>query len=832
MRKLIGFMKGHVPAILLIIVVLVVQAYCDLALPSYTSNIVDVGIQQGGIEDGVPNVLRESTMNTLLMLTTESEDETVLASYEKVEKGDSSYEKEYPLVKEEALYVLKEADKESQEKRKELMDIMGLPMMMVSGMASGQTGTDGEGAQSFSMMGGEDGPASMFIAGKTQEADGDNSLEEKSPSASGTEASKEIASSMQEDPQPDSNAQMAGMMQGIPDETVLEIRSQVTEKLGNFSDTLVEQAAVTVVKAEYEAIGVNMDDVQMSYLWHMAFYMILLSVLGLLCAIVVGFFASRIGASVGRDLRKRLFGNVLSFSNTEMDQFSTASLITRCTNDVQQVQMVSTMLLRMMLYAPILGIGGIIKVATTDTGLEWIIFAAVAAVLGIIGGLMMVTMPKFKMMQSLVDRLNLVSREILTGLPVIRAFSREKHEEERFEQANRDLMKTQLFTNRVMSMMMPAMMLIMNIVTVGIVWFGGKGIEDGKLQVGDMMAFMVYTMLIVMSFLMITVMSILVPRAGVAAERISEVINTKSSIMDSSNTKALDTKSSANKENSGKGSEVVFDNVAFHYGNAMEDVVSNISFTAKPGQTTAIIGSTGCGKSTLLHLLLRFYDVTGGKIMIDGEDIRNMSLEKLRDQIGFVPQKGVLFSGTIESNIKYADADTSSDLMRESAEIAQAMEFINQKTEGFESPIAQGGSNVSGGQKQRLSIARAIAKSPAIYLFDDSFSALDYKTDVALRKALHEKTGDSTVIIVAQRISTILHAEQIIVLDDGQIAGIGTHEQLLETCETYQEIASSQLSEKDLKKAGSGRITDQQVQDCTTGGPTTDVVGGDDRKGE
>lgn len=761
MLKLFGFLKKHVPGVLIVVLVLVVQAFCDLALPTYTSDIVDVGIQQGGIEDETPEVLRKSTMDMLLMFLTEEEDAKVLDSYQLLEQKDASYVKKYPLLKKEPLYLLnlRGEKKEQEEKRKELSELFGVPMVILGNMQQGQEtgGEDAENAHSFSVIGGADGPTSVFVAGKDTG---------ETPSGS------------------------------LPDDVVRAIRGKAEEGLGELSDSIIKQMAVQVIRQEYEAIGVDMEELQMSYLWRLGRMMILLSVIILLSSIVVGYIASRIGASVGMELRQKVFGNVLSFSNAEMDKFSVASLITRCTNDIQQVQMVTTMLLRMLLYAPIMGIGGIIKVATTNTGMEWIIVTAVAAVLGIVGALMVFTMPKFKKMQQLVDRLNLVAREILTGLPVIRAFSREKHEEKRFDEANRNLMKTQLFTNRVMSVMMPMMMLIMNLVSVGIVWFGAKGVDAGNLQVGDMMAFMIYTMLIVMSFLMMTMMSIMLPRAGVAAERIQEVIRTESSIKEKESQKQLE-------ENGRKGAAVSFEDVSFHYGNAKEDVVSNITFTAKPGQTTAIIGSTGCGKSTLLHLLLRFYDVTGGRITVDGTDIRDLSLKQLRSRIGFVPQKGTLFSGSIDSNIRYADSAITEKEMEEAAGIAQACEFIEEKPEGYADPIAQGGSNVSGGQKQRLSIARAIAKAPGIYLFDDSFSALDYKTDAALRKALKEKTGDSTVIIVAQRISTILHAEQIIVLDDGRIAGIGTHEELLASCEAYQEIARSQLSEKELGQSES-----------------------------
>lgn len=537
-------------------------------------------------------------------------------------------------------------------------------------------------------------------------------------------------------------------------------------------------------------------NVQLNYLLTTGAKMLGMTLAMLACAVVVGLLASRAGALIGKNLRERIFCKVVSFSHTEIDQFSTASLITRSTNDIQQIQMVSIMLLRMVAYAPIMGIGGIIKVAGTKTGMDWIIVIAVGAIMILVVALMKIALPKFKIVQTLIDRLNLVSREILTGIPVIRAFSREDHEKKRFEAANRDLMKTQLFTNRVMTFMMPAMMLIMNGITVLIVWAGAKGVDLGRLQVGDMMAFITYTMQIVMSFLMLTMISIMLPRAGVAADRIDEVLHTDVSIQDKK--EVMD---DILKEPKG---EVTFEGVSFRYPNADEDALSEISFTAGPGKVTAIIGSTGCGKSTLLHLILRFYDVTKGRILIDGVDIRELSQKKLHSLLGFVPQKGVLFSGTIASNIKFGGRGIEEDTMKKAAKIAQATEFIAQKKGQYDSEIAQGGSNVSGGQKQRLSIARAIAVNPKIYLFDDSFSALDYKTDSALRKALNEETKEATVIIVAQRISTILQADQILVLEDGRIVGKGTHKELLDSCEEYLEIAKSQLSEVELKGGKAG----------------------------
>lgn len=601
-----------------------------------------------------------------------------------------------------------------------------------------------------------------------------------------------ILSSVQESGMTDMDS-LKGMIaaQGMDDTKLTAMKDEAVEEMGDMSDSIITQKAILFIQKEYEAMGMDLNQVQMNYLLSTGAKMLGLTLLMMAAAILAGLLSSRTAAKIGMDLRGKVFTKVVSFSNNELNKFSIASLITRSTNDIQQVQMVEVMLLRMVLYAPIIGIGGIVKVMSTRTGLGWIIGVAVVAISAVVLVLMRIAMPKFKKMQSLVDRLNLVSREILTGVSVIRAFSREKFEEDRFETANKDLMKTQLFTNRVMTFMMPMMMMIMNCITVMIIWFGGKGIDAGNLQVGDMMAFITYTMQIVMAFLMITMISVMLPRACVAAERIQEVLDTEPTIHDAPSVK--DAQLSQVK------GELSFEDVSFRYDGAKADALEKISFTAKPGETTAIIGSTGCGKSTLMHLIPRFYDVTEGKITIDGVDIREMSQHKLRSILGFVPQKANLFSGDIESNIKYGGSYITDEMMEQAADIAQAAEFIDSKPEGYESPIAQGGSNVSGGQKQRLSIARAIAKNPKIFLFDDSFSALDYKTDMVLRKALHDKIADATIIIVAQRISTILHANQIIVLDEGKIAGIGTHEELLASCEAYQEIARSQLSEAELK---------------------------------
>ena len=560
--------------------------------------------------------------------------------------------------------------------------------------------------------------------------------------------------------------------------------------MGDLSDSIISQMALAFVRQEYEAIGLDTDEIQTSYLFRTGGIMLLYSIIMMLAAIAVSYIASRTSAAIGRDLRGRVFRKVLSFSGGETDRFSTASLITRSTNDIQQVQMVCVLLLRMVLYAPVLGIGGIVKVSHTETGMSWIIAVAVVAIVLLVSTLMTIALPKFKILQSLVDRLNLVSREILTGLPVIRAFSREAYEEKRFDEANRNLMKTQLFTNRVMTFMMPVMMLIMNGISILIVWQGAKGVDLGNLQVGDMIAFITYTMLIVMSFLMLTMISILLPRAGVAAARIDEIIQTEVEVRDCDDVR--------DDELTDITGRLTFEDVCFHYPDAEKDSLNHLNFTAEPGQTTAFIGSTGSGKSTIFSLILRFYDVTGGRITLDGIDIREISQKKLRDALGYVPQKGVLFSGTIESNLKFSGNVTDEE-MKYAAEIAQASEFIEAKPDRFTSPVSQDGTNVSGGQRQRLSIARAIAKKPKILLFDDSFSALDYKTDAALRHALDENTAGITKLIVAQRVSTIMHAEKIIVLDEGTIVGIGTHSELMNNCETYREIAHSQLSKAELE---------------------------------
>lgn len=713
MGKIAKYLAQAWPATLIVFLLLVVQAFCDLRLPQYTSDIVDVGIGQGGIEYAAPEKLREETYEDLSLFMTAEERNTVAGAYRQEEDGT---------------YELVSGDKETCEK---IDEAMKLPMVFLSMLNSGQ---------------------SPYDLGQIKDM---------------------VA---------------AGM---VTEEDLLAMREQALAKMGDQSDTIVKGQAVQFVKSEYEAMGMDIGKVQTDFLWKTGFKMLGLSALMLLAAILNGYFASVTAAKIGKNLREKMFARVISFSSEEMDKFSTASLITRCTNDIQQVQMVIVVLLRMVLYAPIIGVGGVIKVVNTGTGMGWIIGVAVGTILALVLILLLVAMPKFKILQSLVDNINLISREILTGVPVIRAFSREHYEEKRFDKANKDLMQTQLFTGRVMNFMMPVMMLIMNAITIMIVWFGGKNIDAGTMQVGSMLAFITYTMQIVMAFLMLTMVSIMLPRAGVAADRIEEVLKTEPKITDKKDVK--------DAELTGIKGELTFENVAFRYPEAKEDALHDISFTAKPGETTAIIGSTGCGKSTLLNLIPRFYDVTEGRILLDGVDIRDISQHKLRSVLGLVPQKAVLFSGDIASNVKFAHEDISDEKMKKAAEIAQATEFIDSKPEKYESPISQGGTNVSGGQKQRLSIARAVAAEPKIFLFDDSFSALDYKTDVTLRKALAQNTADATVIIVAQRISTILHANRIIVLENGTIAGMGTHEELLANCPAYREIAKSQLSEKELQ---------------------------------
>ncbi|MEF2734628.1 MAG: ABC transporter ATP-binding protein [Blautia sp.] len=719
MLKMFHYMKERWHYIVMIILLLFVQAFCDLSLPDYTSKIVNVGIQQKGIEDGVPDTLRKESMEQISLFLEEEDSEKVKASYE--EDGD--------------IYRLKEI---TREEREELNQILGIPEMVVSGLWD--------------------------------------------------DSSKEVAK-IKEQLQVPEEAKLLEVFAQMPKEQLSAMKEGMTEKFEEMPESIVTQSAVLFVEEEYKAQGKDMDALQTQYILISGLKMLGLALLAMGAAIMVTFLSSQVAATLGKNLRNHVYRKVISFSGEELNHFSTASLITRSTNDVQQVQLLFTLLFRIVLYAPILGIGGVYKVFQTDASMTWILGLAVVVIMLFVALLFKIAMPKFTKLQYLIDELNLVSREILTGVPVIRAFSREKHEEERFEEANARLTKTNLFVNRCMTFMMPVMMLIMNGVTVLIVWNGSHAVNDGTMQVGNMMAFMQYAMQIIMAFLMITMMSIMIPRAKVAATRINEVLETQVSIHDPEHTE--ETKEEL------KG-DVVFEHVGFAYPGADEESLTDIDFHAKKGETVAFIGSTGSGKSTLVNLIPRFFDVTSGRILVDGVEIRSLKLHDLRQKIGYVPQKGVLFSGTIDSNIRYGKPEVTQDEVKRAAQIAQAWDFIQEKEEGVNSAIAQGGSNVSGGQKQRLSIARAIAKEPEIYIFDDSFSALDYKTDVVLRRALKKETKDATTLIVAQRISTILHADKILVLDEGKVVGQGTHKELLKTCEVYRQIAISQLSEEEL----------------------------------
>ena len=719
MLKMLRYMKTQWKTVIAIIVLLFVQAICDLSLPTYTSNLIDVGIQNSGVEFATPTVIRAQEYQKVQLFMTEDEKTLWNAAYEQGSDGN---------------FHIKD---ESRKNMQQLDDTFTHPILityMLSHMSTDQ----------------------QVAAASTTEAG------------------------------------------GTPDYAA--IRSSVEDKMQSMGETMLHSSAVAYAKEEYTAVGKDLNQMQTAYLWKIGGVMIGMALLMAVSAVLVGLLASRVGAGVGRDLREQVFNRVVGFSHAEINHFSTASLITRSTNDIQQMQLVSTMLLRMVFYAPILAIGGIIMVVRTGAGMTWIIALAVLTILCVVGVLMVVAMPKFKLMQKLVDKVNLVSREILTGLSVIRAFGREEQEEKRFDEANRDLTRTMLFTNRAMTFMMPLMMIIMNLISVLIVWVSANHIDAGTLEVGTMTAFITYTMQIVMSFLMICMMSVMIPRAAVAADRINEVLNTEPVINDRADAMAIDQCHGV----------VAFHHVSFRYPGADGNALTDIDFEARPGQTTAIIGSTGSGKSTLVQLIPRLYDVTDGSVTIDGMDVRDVTQASLRDQIGMVPQKGVLFSGTIASNIGYGAEQLSDEQMQEAANIAQATEFIEEKSEGYQSPIAQGGSNVSGGQKQRLSIARAIAKNPRIYIFDDSFSALDFKTDAALRQALAPKIKDSTVFIVAQRISTILYADQILVLDDGHLVGKGTHAELMKSCPTYQQIARSQLSEEELAQNSGKEDTDHE----------------------
>lgn len=762
MGKIFKNMLPYRKAVIIIIALLFVQAWCDLSLPSYTSDIIDVGIQNSGVEHIVPEKLTKSEFKTAQFIMTDDEADLWKGLY----KADGEFYK----LKDKSSKELDEADEK-----------LNLPLIMNYQMSTLEV-------SSFKKT----------IANQMEKKESE--LENVSVEQLGESLGVKLKSFKQEKEDDDGNKVkvdcvdarpfFAGMTQSgkMDKKSILSMRDKMSDTIDAMGSSLVRSMGVAYAVSCDKAAGIDVDHIQKSYLLFAGLKMLGMALLMGVVTVLVGFFASRVGAGIGMTLREKVFKNVVGFSNAEMDKFSTASLITRSTNDIQQIQMVSVMLLRMVAYAPILGIGGVLKVVQTGAGMGWIIVLAIAVILGYVMVLMSAAMPKFKLMQKLVDNINLVSREILTGLLVIRAFGREKKEEERFDEANKDLTKTMLFTNRVMTFMMPGMMMIMNILTVGIVWFGAKKIDGGNMQVGAMTAFITYAMMIVMSFLMLTMMSIMLPRAAVAAERIDEVVRTESSIKDADEPEKLTSHDGV----------ISFEHVNFKYPGAEEDVLHDIDFVVRPGETTAIIGSTGCGKSTLVNLIPRLYDVSDGKILLDGKDIRNISMSDLREEIGFVPQKGVLFSGTIASNLRFGNDDATDEEIKKAAGIAQATEFIEAKDDKYESSISQGGSNVSGGQKQRLAIARAIAKNPKIFIFDDSFSALDLKTDAALRKALSKNVKDSTVIIVAQRISTILHAEQILVLDDGKVVGKGTHEQLLKNCDVYREIAKSQLSAKEL----------------------------------
>ena len=764
MFKVFKHLKNSSFIILIIILLLAGQASCELSLPTYTSNIINVGIQQGGIENPAPKVIRVDEMDKLFIFMSEKNKDIVLDNYkllskDKLSKEDfDKYKKLYPMLKDEDLYLLNTKDKETINK---LNDILGKPELIVYSLDS-------------------DSESSKLIK------------EQMTKNMTANMAQGNTPASMQQSSMPINmkDMDMFTLLKSMPQSQRDAMIKEMDSKLVDLPEAMISQGAISFVKAEYDAVGIDTDDLQTKYILNTGLIMIIITLLSVTAAILVGFFASRVGASLGRTLRSKTFEKVMRFSSKEMTEFSTASLITRSTNDIQQIQMMTVMMLRMVFFAPFMAIGGIIKVLNTNTSMTWIIGIAVLGVVLIVLVMFTMVMPKFKVLQSLVDKLNLVTREILTGLPVIRAFSTEKFEEKRFDGVNKDLTKVSMFVNRMMSCMMPAMMLIMNLISVLIVWVGAKNIDTGAMQVGDMMAFIQYTMQIVMSFLMISMISVMLPRAAVSANRINEVLDKDIIIKQ---------KDAPIEFDENKKGLVEFKNVSFKYPDADEEVLHDISFTAKPGETTAFIGSTGSGKSTLINLIPRFHDVTSGEIIVGGVNIKDASLHDLRERIGYVPQKGVLFSGTIDSNLRYGKKDASEEAISKAAKIAQASDFINEKDDKFNSEISQGGSNVSGGQKQRLSIARAIAKDPEIFIFDDSFSALDFKTDAKLRKALKAEIKDSTVLIVAQRISTILDAEQIVVLDEGRVVGKGTHKELLKNCDIYKEIALSQLSKEELE---------------------------------
>lgn len=800
MFKILKNLKKSTLSVAIIVLLLCVQAWADLTLPDYTSKIVNVGIQQGGIANSLPEVIRRSQMNNLLIFT--KEDENILSKYTLISKNSldekefNKYVNKYPVLENEDLYIINELNKEQ---LNELGTLMAKPLMILSNVTNEQTAekikeqlvVTMQEMQEYDSQTMPENMQSEDIAGNSQGID---------ISENGTQ---QIPQEINGDNLPIPPAIMNQMsllelLGAMPQEQFDVMFEKIEESLNGMNDSILAQAAINSVKEEYKQIGIDTDKIQNNYIFIAGLQMLGIALISMSSAIVIMLLSSRVAANLGRTLRDKVFKKVMNFSTKEFREFSTASLITRSTNDIQQIQGLISMLFRVVVYAPIIGIGGFLRVlANSDTSIAWIIGFAILCVIAIVLVLFTVAMPKFKVLQNLVDKLNLVSREILTGLPVIRAFNTSKREEERFDSSNKDLMKANIFVNRAMSIMMPALMFVMNSIMLLIIWVGGHKVDEGIMQVGDMMAFIQYTMQIVMSFLMISMISIMLPRAAVSANRINEVLEKELSIANKEKIKRF-------KED--KKGLVEFKNVCFRYPDADEEMLTDINFTAKPGETTAIIGSTGSGKSTIVNLLPRFYDITRGELLIDGTNIKDVPIKELRKKIGFVPQKGILFSGTIKSNIKYGNPEMSDEDMIKAAKIAQAEEFILAKEEKYDSPIAQGGNNVSGGQKQRLSIARAIAISPEILVFDDSFSALDLKTDKALREALAREVKGKTVIIVAQRISTIMNAEQIVVLEEGKVVGKGTHEELMKTCETYKQIAISQLSEEELNGNNSKEV--------------------------
>ena len=817
MLKVLKNLKESAISVIAIVILLCVQATTDLALPTYTSKIVNTGIQQGGIENSAPEYIAKSQMDNLLKFT--NDDEKILNDYEIISEDSKHYEKDvkdYPEIANQEVYKIKDISDEEQDS---LNQAIAKPLLALSSLEAPEEVSKEDMNLMLSFVENEDDILNSYNLsedGNTYKIKDISNVEKGKLNinlmngllvkqiVSNKETANQMKSSMLEN-LPDAQKKifekmsLAEILGNFPEEQKVEFINKIEAELPNIidtmiaklSDSMIEQAAIQEVKLQYQYLGANTDDIQNEYIFTTGLQMLGIATITMLSAVTIMLLSSRVAARLGKTLREKIFKKVLSFSTEEFNGFSTASLITRTTNDIQQIQMLLTILFRVIVYAPIIAIGGFIRVLfNSDASMAWIIGLAVVCIIIIVLTLMIVAMPRFKSLQKLVDKLNLVSREILTGSQVIRAFNTEKREEKRFDGANQDLMKTQVFVNRAMTIMMPALMLVMNCITILIVWVGGHNVNDGLMQVGDVMAFIQYTMQIVMAFLMISMVSIMLPRAMVSAGRINEVLDTDPKIKDKDETKDF-------KED--KKGYVEFKDVSFHYPDADTEVISDITFTAKPGETTALIGSTGSGKSTIVNLIPRFYDVTGGELLVDGINIKDANQKELRKRIGFVPQKGVLFSGTIESNIKYGDENIPDEKMIEAAQIAQAEEFINTKPDKYDEPIAQGGGNVSGGQKQRLSIARAIAIDPEIFVFDDSFSALDLKTDKILREELEKHTKNKTVIIVAQRISTIMNADQIIVLDEGKIVGKGTHEELLKTCETYQQIALSQLSKEELE---------------------------------